>query len=847
MAQVKIRLADRSVYLECRGLRGREALGETMLFELDAVAPEPVPAERVLGKACEVTVSTGFAERVLHGVVTRFVAIATAQAVPSRCYELTVRSRAHLLALRKRTRVFQHLSAPAIVQKVLRDAGLGAEEVRLALTSQYAEREYVVQYAEDDLSFVRRLCEDEGLYFRFEPDDGFDAFVLEDTSGGAPAAPGGTLLLVEDTELRADRATAWGCRDVRRRCPGKATLRDYDPEHPAAALEGVAQGGVDVEQGVEVYQAPGRFKSAEDGTARARVALESLRAEARSIRFQTTALSLAPGLSFALQASPDHQGAARPEGDHLVLAIEHRWRAEAPRYELDVTAIPLAVPYRLPRVTPRPRIAGLHSAVVTGPAGQEIHPDAAGRVRVRFFWDREGATDHRSSLPVRVAQPNMPGSLLIPRVGWEVMVAFEDGDPDRPLIVGRAYNAKQPPPFALPANKTVTSLATASSPGGQCQNSMHFDDAAGRQHMAWAAGSGKTTVVANNMVTQTVGNELCTVGPQSFAIGGTEKVSVKQVYGTGAASQSLSVGGSQTIRVTGDMSITTGSESVAVGGLLFEKVGNPINGVIALAEAAALHGAGEKLGSMLGAGLAVADGAVHGAIDGGASGAAEQGLLAGAQAALGHIPGMDAVTAAVLGTGFAPWNTAPDSGGKGEAAPGGGAAGPSAAPAGPAGPGPGHRVTNVDASMLELILGAHAVLTPGMIRWTTMGRSMFLVGGSHNVQAASVSVRTMGASADKAASVRMNAMATDIVREVKTVLRRKVGGSLAVSAGKDYRLKAGAALKLEIGGSLTLAGGMVVFHCGSSTFAVSSGGVLLKASSVTINGKAQQSGKATTP
>jgi type VI secretion system secreted protein VgrG len=364
------------------------------------------------------------------------------------------------------------------------------------------------------------------------------------------------------------------------------------------------------------------------------------------------------------------------------------------------------------------------------------------------------------------------------------------------------------------------------------------------------------------MVTQTVGNELCTVGPQSFAIGGSEKVSVKQVYRTGAASQSLSVGGSQTIRVTGDMSITTGSESVAVGGLLFEKVGNPINGVIALAEAAALHGAGEKLGSMLenlgpvaqgvlgtaiGPGLAAVDGAVHGAIAGGANGAAEQGGLAAAQAALGHIPGMDAVTAAVLGTGFAPWNTAPDSDGKGEAAPGGGAAGPSAAPAGPAGPGPGHRVTNVDASMSEFIGGAHGVLTPGMIRWTTLGRSTFLVGGSHNIQAASVSVRTMGASADKAASVRMNALAGDVVREVKTVMRRKVDGSLTVSAGEDYRLEAGAALKLEIGGSLSLAGGEVVFQCGSSTFAVSSGGVLLKASSVTINEAAQQSGKATTP
>ena len=506
MAQVMFRLAGARVPLECRALRAREALGETLLLEMEMFAPEPVDASAVLGKACAVACATGFGERLFHGLVTRFVAIATAQAEGGRRYEVTVRSATHLLSLRKRTRVFQHLSVPAIVQRVLADAGFGTDQVSLALATNHDAREYVVQYAEDDLSFVRRLCEDEGLYFRLEARDGFDAFVLEDTSGGAPAA--GTLPLVEETLLRADRAAAWACRDARRRRPGKVTLRDYDPEHPAADLEGVAEGGGGVETGVEVYQAPGRFKTQGDGVARARLAVEVLRAEARSIRFSTTALSLAPGLSFELQVDADYQGAARPEGEHFVVALEHRWRADAPRYDLTVTAIPLAVPYRLPRVTQRPRIAGLHSAVVTGPRGQEIHTDAAGRVKLRFFWDREGATDDTSSLPVRVAQPNLPGSLLIPRAGWEVLVAFEDGDPDRPLVVGRAYNATHPPPFALPANKTVTSLATASSPGGNCQNSVHFDDAAGRQHMAWGAGSGKTTTVANNMVTQTVGNEV---------------------------------------------------------------------------------------------------------------------------------------------------------------------------------------------------------------------------------------------------------------------------------------------------------------------------------------------------
>jgi type VI secretion system secreted protein VgrG len=854
MAHVRFRLANARVPLECRALRGREALGETLLLEMEMFAPEPVEARAVLGKACEVLCATDFGERIVHGVVTRFVAIATAQAAPGRRYEVTVRSAVHLLSLRERTRVFQHLSVPGIVQKVLADAGFGAEQVSLALARDHKEREYVVQYAEDDLTFVRRLCEDEGVYFRFEPKDGFDAFVLEDTSGGAPAAPGGVLPLVEETHLRADRAAAWGCRDVRRRRPGRVTLRDYDPEHPAANLEGTAAGGADVERSVEVYQAPGSFKTAGYGASRAQLALECLRAEARSVRFSTSALSLAPGLSFQLQPDTDYQGAARPEGDHLVVALEHRWQADAPRYALEVTAIPLVVPYRLPRCTPRPRIAGLHSAVVTGPRGQEIHTDAAGRVKVRFFWNREGASDDTSSLPVRVAQPNLPGSMLLPRVGWEVLVAFEDGDPDRPLVVGRVYDAKHPPPFSLPANKTITSLATESSPGGKSQNSVHFDDAAGRQHMAWAAGSGKTTLVANNMVTQTVGNEVCSVGgAQSFSIGGSEAVSVTQVYVTLAASQALSVGGSQTIRVKGDMGIDAGSETVLVGAALLEKVGNPVDGAIALGKAAAVAVASAAGGALLGkikalepyagiiAGTAAAAGA--GAVERGGTGAAEAALMAG----LGHVPGADAVIAAVQGTGRAPWDPPPESDAKGSTAPGGGAAGPGAGAAGPKGPGPGHRVTNVGGGMVELIGGAHVLTTPASCRWTTLGQSMFAVGGNHNIRAVDVSSRTMGASVDSAASIRVTTLGGDIARTVKTGVNRSISGSLTSSAGKDHRLKAAGALSVKVDGALSLTGGIVSFHCGGSSFSVSSGGVLLKASSVTINGKAQHSGKATTP
>jgi type VI secretion system secreted protein VgrG len=196
---------------------------------------------------------------------------------------------------------------------------------------------------------------------------------------------------------------------------------------------------------------------------------------------------------------------------------------------------------------------GVHSAIVTGPPGAEIHTDDQGRVSVRFPWDREGPKDDKSSLAVRAMQPNMPGSMVLPRVGWEVWVMFEDGDPDRPYVLGRTYNGKQPPPVSLPGNKTMTSLETLSSPGAKVKNAITFDDAAGRQHMVVHAGAHKSTRIAGDAVVQTARVETVAIGGNlSRTVGADEKVSVKEALLTEVASQTASVGTAQTIFVKGN-------------------------------------------------------------------------------------------------------------------------------------------------------------------------------------------------------------------------------------------------------------------------------------------------------
>jgi type VI secretion system secreted protein VgrG len=829
-------------------LTGRERLGEPSSFDLDLIAPEAIDPLSILGQPAAILIPSPFGPREMHGTVTRFTVVATSQAEPARRYRATLSSSFHILSLRRRTQVFQHLTVPAIIEEVLKDAGFPADHFEKYLSSDHPERDYCIQYAETDAAFVRRLCEEDGLYFRFEAKDGFDAFVLEDTSTSAPPAADAKLTVVDETQLETDEPTAFACESSRKRRPGKVTLRDYDPKKPALALEGVAQGGKDVEKKTEVYRAPGRFKTPDAGHARARALLESLRAEAKTLSFETSSVSLAPGLAVELSPAADYPGTASAEGKFFVVEVEHTWRKDEPRRTCRVKAIPLDVPYRLPVVTPRPKISGIHSAVVTGAAGEEIHTDKEGHVKVRFHWDRGGPTDDKSSLPVRVIQPNTPGSMLLPRLGWEVLVAFEDGDPDRPIVLGRTYNGKRPPPFALPANKTITALGTVSSPGGAKQNSVHIDDAAGRQHMAWSAGFGKTTTVANNMVTQTVGFEAHSVkGNQTWSIGGNQTVSVQNALMVSVGSQTASVGGKQSLLIKATGSTSVGSEAVLVGGALIEQVGNPATGAKAFAEAAALAGVSEipgvgpYLSKAYTVGKALKEGYEHGGMRGLLTAAEQQGLNEVAS----HVAGGDALTAAADAAGLTPWSDKAQAK-AGAAAAGGGTGGPGAAGASAAAAAPGHRKTIVDGVMAESIGAAHTVTTPGSIKWTTLGASSFAIGGSHTTRAVKVSRLNLGISSDTAASIDIKT-ALFIGRTITGALKTAVSGALDSDAGGPHHIKVGGNATIKVGGSLDLEGGAVVFMVanGSALVAAHGGGVLLKASKVTVNGKAVQSGKAT--
>ena len=843
---MEVQITLKSSAVRAVSLRVHSALGASLRADLEISSAEPLDGEALVGTPArlEITGDEG-SVAVHHGVIASITAIATASADAQRQYTIDLRSQIEWLRLRKDARVFRKMTAVAIIKEVLAAIGIEQEALVDEVGEAPPEREYVTQWQETDAVFLRRICEEDGLYFRFDPKDGFDAFVLCDRSADAPAGLDDPLRFVDTTGLRGAERLAHDARQVRLRRVGKVTVRDHDPSHPAVKLEGASEGGLASEKLVEVYQAPGRFRSEAEGKREARLRLEALRADADTLHFESTALSLRPGVSFEADASL--AVAPAPAGKYFVVETTLVWRAGEARGGLAVKAIPLEVPYRLPRTTPHPRVPGILSATVTGSPGEEIHTEAAGTVRVSFPWDRGGPKDEKSSLPVRVMQGNLPGSMLVPRVGWEALVGFEDGDPDRPFVLGRSFNGQQLPPFSLPANKTMTAIGTVSSPGGARPNMISMDDGAGRQHLVWNAGFGKSTHVGADMLNQTVGFESThVIGSQTWSVGGNETISVENAWSVGVGSQSASVGGNQTLTLKATGSTSVGSETVSIGGSLVELVGNPADGLAEFAKAAVLAGVGEI--PVVGAALTKGYGAAKALYEGYKAGGIKGMAMAAGQTAVGEIagnfPGADAIVAGADGAGLTPWSEKAKERAAAQEG-GGGGAGPGAAGAGAAAAAPGHRKLNVDGTVTEVIGAVHGIQTAGSLKWTTLGASTFAIGGSHSTAAVRVSRLTMALSADTAAATSVKAR-NAIGRNVKAAHTLKAGGAVKLDAGGEVGVKATGALTLQVGGPLTLDGGTVVFEVGGSSVSVHGGGVTLSSSSIIINGKNKHSGKEST-
>lgn len=429
--------------------------------------------------------------RHIHGIVTRLEYLRTGRNYTF--YRLTVAPHAHRLALRKDMRIFQRRTVPEIAREVLLAAGLHADEFRLDIVRDHPQRDYCVQYRETDLAFFHRILAREGIFYFFEHSETVGVLVIADHPRAHTAPPGMAAPLRHDDGFSSTRERLLALRTSARLCPGKATLRDFNPLHPSTPLE--VGNTPTLDKDFEIYDFPGGC--VEEGLPFLQLGADAVGAlfgQMQSGRDGSEGESDCPlltaGHTLGVAGSP-RKG---QDGEYVVTRLTHTGKqpglaqvdAQEPgSYSNSFCCIPAGAPVPLPQTSERPQIPSIQSAIVVGPGGQPIYTDKLGRIKIQFHWDRQGKRNEHSSCWVRVASPwggSGHGLLSTPRIGSEVAVAFLEGDPDRPLVLGCLYSADNEHPNALPAGQTRSTWRSRSTTGDG-YNELCFEDNAGEEQV----------------------------------------------------------------------------------------------------------------------------------------------------------------------------------------------------------------------------------------------------------------------------------------------------------------------------------------------------------------------------
>lgn len=571
-----------------------EGLSQLGLMRLNLLSPKPsLMPQDLLGKPVGVTTLSADGKRHFHGHVTRF-----AMGTPRGryyAYQAEVRCWPWFLTRTRDCRIFQDMTVPDIVKKVLDDHPALAH-MRLNLFRTYRPWTYCVQYRESDFQFIARLLEHEGIYWYIEHHhDRHDMVLVDSLSAHDPVQGEGTQRYIEDPQTAPPDQTYvsnWTfSQEVR---TGKVALTSYDFERPATSLLVEAKHARPHDQAdLENFDFQGDYLQSADGQQLAGDQLDEEQWQHHCLQGETNAMNLEVGRTFKLDRHPRED----QNGQYLITQIQIEAKVglfdageSGSAFHCTFQAIPSAQQFRPPRVTPKPFVQGPQTAVVVGPSGEEIFTDKYGRVKVQFHWDRRGKKDEKSSCWVRVSHPwagQNFGAIHIPRIGQEVVVDFLEGDPDQPLITGRVYNAQQMPPWDLPANATQSGILTRSSKGGAYANAnaIRFEDKKGSEQL-WIHAEKNQDIEVENDETHWVGHD------RHKTIDHDEVVHVKHDRTeTVDSNESISIGVNRTEHVGANEQITIGAnrtesvganESITIGANRSITVGSSESATVAL-------------------------------------------------------------------------------------------------------------------------------------------------------------------------------------------------------------------------------------------------------------------------
>ncbi|MFS2093795.1 type VI secretion system Vgr family protein [Pseudomonas sp. Pseusp11] len=577
-----------------RSMEGNEELGRLFHYELNLTSEDrAITFDHLLGKPMGLTLELhDGGKRYFHGIACSCRQLTGHGQFAG--YHISLRPWFWLLTRTSDCRIFQNNTVPDIIKQVFRD--LGFSDFEDSLSGSYRQWEYCVQYRETSFDFVSRLMEQEGIYYYFRHEQARHVLVLADAYGAhsTVADYDSVPFYPPDRQMRErDHFYDWQlAREVQ---PGSLELNDYDFQRPRANLGVRSSVSRSHSNGdYPLYDYPGEYAQSNDGEHYARTRIEAIHSQFERVQLRGRARGLGSGHLFTLT------GYERDDQNREYLVVSARYHIHQEPYESgtqdlseqfvgELACMDASQVFHPLPLTPVPIVRGPQTAVVVGPEGEEIWTDQYGRVKVHFYWDRHDQSNENSSCWMRVSQAwagKNWGAMQIPRIGQEVIVSFLEGDPDRPIITGRVYNAEQTVPYTLPANATQSGVKSRSSKGGSPANfnEIRMEDKKGAEQLFihaeknqdievendethWVGHDRNKTIDNDETVhvkhdrTETVdNNETITIG-----VNRTERVGSNETINIGS-NRTISVGANETATVTLQRTHAVGiNETIAIG------------------------------------------------------------------------------------------------------------------------------------------------------------------------------------------------------------------------------------------------------------------------------------------
>lgn len=495
------------------GFKGTEGVSQLFHFHLDLFSENTsLSAKQLLGQPVSFYIKgTRGIIRHFHGIINRFY-IGALNSNLGRYYRAEVVPSLWLLTRSMDCQIFQNNTTKEILNHLFKKFDINDYSIS-DIKNTLKKRPYCVQYRETSFAFISRLMEEEGIYYYFQHEKDKHVLVLTDTLATFKNfEPKEILYPAENPGISPithwEQQFSYGS--------GKWTRTCYDFERPNSDLLKSTSTLVNIPSNkkYECYEYSGGYDEAHDTAEQSKFLMESDDAQYQMIQGISYYPHFMPGIKF--KAPQDKTS----EASYALLQVEHEahdttyiaGKQSRQFYKNSFVCIPDTTVYRPARNTPTPVMQGLQTALVVGPPGEEIYTDKYGRIKVQFYWDRQGKKDDKSSCWIRISQAwagKQWGSIYIPRIGQEVIISFLEGDPDQPLVIGSVYNAEQMPPYTLPDHNTQSGIKSHSSKqGSQTEaNELRFDDKKGHETVYFHAQKDFNRVVEHDDALEVKNNQ----------------------------------------------------------------------------------------------------------------------------------------------------------------------------------------------------------------------------------------------------------------------------------------------------------------------------------------------------